>query len=165
MNSNVVSDISKDALNRVGVNDSGKISAFHDWSVESVSLLLSGALSEVTEDAVEGSESRLGEDEESTKVTTWSQLEDVESVDVANVNTWQVASVLSEFTIIVVVDNKRTLAQDITGGSELTNTSSGVSVLLDLEELIVATELAESLEDILGGFTSETVNNKWELWY
>ena len=164
VNSDVVSDISEDTLDGVGVDDSGKIGAFHNWSVESVSLLLNGVVGVVTEDGIEGSESGLSEDEESTEVTTGSELEDVKSVDIADINTRQVASILGKITIVIVVDNKRTLAQNITGGSEFTNTSSGVSVVLDLKELIGATELGESVEDILGLLTSESINNKREFW-
>lgn len=164
MNSDVVSNISEDTLDGVGVDDSSKISAFHNRSVESVSLLLDGVVGVVTEDAIEGSESGLGEDEESTEMTTRSELEDVESVDIANINTRQVASILGKITIIIVVDDKRTLAQNITGGSEFTNTSSGVSVVLDLKELIGAAELVEGVEDILGLLTSESINNKREFW-
>jgi hypothetical protein len=70
-------------LNLIGVDDSGEISTVHDTSVESVVALLLGSSGMASEDVVESLESILGEDNESTEVSTWGKLEDVESVHVA----------------------------------------------------------------------------------
>jgi len=77
MCSNGVSDISELCLNLVRVDDSSKISAGHLSSWESISSLLSGFLVIGSENGIELLESILGEDDESTKVTTWGKLEDV----------------------------------------------------------------------------------------
>jgi hypothetical protein len=164
VSADVVLDVSEDGLDRVGVDDSGDISALHDGSVDSVTLLLSGVLVEVTEDLLEGGETTLGEDEESTEVTTRGELEDVESVNIADIDTGDVSSGLGELSIGIIVDDEGTLGHDVSGSSELADTNSGVAGVLDLEELVTGTELGEGIEEILGlGGGVETVDDKGEL--
>lgn len=156
-------DISEDSLNLVGVYDSGEISTLHNSSVESVSLLLSGSLHEVSEDGVESSEGRLGVDNESTEVTSGSELQDVESVDVANIDTLDVSSGLGN-RVIIVVDNEGTLSHDISRVSVFAFTSSDFAGALDLIEIVINTKLGEDLEEVgclLGG--RESINDKREL--
>ena len=110
VDANVVLDVSKNGLDRVGVDDSRDIGALHDGSVQSVALLLDGVLVEVTEDLLKGGETGLGEDEESTEVTTRSELEDVESVDIADINTGDVAGSLGDISVGIVIDDEGPLA-------------------------------------------------------
>ena len=79
------------ALNLVRVDDSGKVSNSHHASVKSISTLLNAVLSVGTEDVVKVSKSIFGEDDESTEVTTWSELEQVKSMNAASINTWKVS--------------------------------------------------------------------------
>ena len=71
------------SLDLVGVDDSGQVSAVHDTSVESVVALLLGVSGVASKDVVESFESILGEDNESSEVSTWGKLENIESVHVA----------------------------------------------------------------------------------
>jgi len=164
VNSSVGLLLSKFGLNLIGVDDSGKISAGHDGSVEVISSLFEGSISIGTENSVESSETTLGEDDESTEMSSWSELEDVESMDIASVNTWQVSSGSLEFIISFVVDDKWSLSQDVSSVSEFTLTGSGVSGLSDLGEIISDTEGAEGGEEGFSGTISEVVDDEWELW-
>ena len=164
VNVDVVLDVSEDGLNGVRVDDSRDISALHDGSVQSVALLLGGVLVEVTEDLLESGETTLGEDEESTEVTTRGELEDVESVHIADIDTGDVTGSLGDLSIGIIVDDEGTLGHDVSGSSELADTNSGVLVVLDLEELLTGTELGEGIDEILGlGGGVETVDDKGEL--
>ena len=100
------------ALDSIRVDNSGKISTVHGSSFELISVLLNslGAIS--SENLVETFESILSENNQSTEVATWSQLEQVESVNIANVNSWKVASGLLNLCICITIDDKRSLAED-----------------------------------------------------
>lgn len=140
VSSDVSSGFSKFGLNLIGVDDSGKISAGHDSSVEVISTLFEGSVSVGTENSVESSETTLGEDDESTEMSSWSELEDVESMDVASVNTWQVSSGSLQFVVSLVVDDQWSLSQDVSGVSQFTLTGSGVSGFSNLGKIIRDTE-------------------------
>ena len=128
-------EVSQLGLNLVGVDDSSEISAGHNVSVELVSGLLEGTVSVGTEDGVEGLEGILGEDEESSKMSTWGKLEDVKSVDVASVNTWEVLGLSLNSVGLVSVDDQWTLTHDVSGVSVLTSSGSDVSGLSNLGEI------------------------------
>lgn len=104
---------SKFSLNLVGVDNSSKIGAGHHWSVESPSGFLGSWGSGGSEDAVEGFECLLGEDEESTKMSTWGELENVKSVNIASLDTWKVSSGLFDTIFLVVIDDEWTLSHDV----------------------------------------------------
>jgi len=107
------SSSSKFSLNLVGVDNSNKIGAGHHWSVESPSGFLGSWGSGGSEDAVEGFECLLGEDEESTKMSTWGELENVKSVNIASLDTWKVSSGLFDTIFLVVIDDEWTLSHDV----------------------------------------------------
>jgi hypothetical protein len=151
-------------LNLIGVDDSSKISAGHDSSVEVISTLFEGSISVGTENSVESSETTLGEDDESTEMSSWSELEDVESMDVASVNTWQVSSGSLQVAVSLVVDDQWSLSQDVSGVSQFTLTGSGVSGFSNLVKIIRDTEWGEGGDKGFGGTISEIVDDEWELW-
>lgn len=105
VNSDVLSGFSKFGLNLIGVDDSGKIGAGHDSPVEVISTLFEGSVSVGSENSVKSSETTLGEDDESTEMSSWSELKNVESMDVASVNTWQVSSGSLQVAISFIVDD------------------------------------------------------------
>jgi len=104
---------SKFGLNLVGVDNSGKISTGHHWSGESPSFLFRRWGSVGSEDAVEALECLLGEDDESTEMSTWGELEDVKSVNVASFDTWKVSGGLFDTIFLVIVDDEWTLSHDV----------------------------------------------------
>ena len=100
-------------LNLIGVDDSGKISAGHNVSVQNVSALLNTLGSPLSEDVVESLESILGPDDESAEVTTRSELEEVESVNAASINTGEISGSSLDEVVFVTVDDERTLSQNV----------------------------------------------------
>lgn len=140
MNSDGSSYFSELGLNLVRVNDSSDISASHDWSVEGpVGFLVRWGFVG-SENGIESLEGVLGENEESSEMSTWGKLEDVESMDVASVNTWQVSSGSLQFVVSLVVDDQWSLSQDVSGVSQFTLTGSGVSGFSNLGKIIRDTE-------------------------
>ena len=162
--SNAGSNFSKLGLNLIGVDDSADIGAAHDGSVESVTLLLLRDVGWGTENTVEGFEGVLGEDDESTEVTTWGELEDVKSVHVASINTWEISSGLLDTGGLVSVDDKWTLSHDVSGVSVFTSSGSNLLGLSDLGEIITSSEALEGSEERLGIWEGKVVNDEWELW-
>jgi len=131
-------------LNLIGVDDSGKISAGHNVSVELVSGLLEGSISVGTEDGVEGLEGILGEDKESSEMSTWGKLEDVKSVNVASVNTWEVLCLSIDTLGLVTIDDQWSLTNDVSRVSVFTGSGSDVPGLSDLSEIWTSTESGQS---------------------
>jgi len=157
------SDLTELGLDLVGVDDSGQIGAGHHGSVELVAVLLNTLLSVGTEDLVEGFKSILGVDNETTEVTTGGELEEVKSVNRADINTSEVSSGLLKRWVLVTVDNKGTLSHDETGVSHLTGSASGSLGLADSLEVFLSTEFVQSLEEILGLLDVEGVNDERKL--
>lgn len=87
--------------------------------------------------AVKSLESSRGPDDESAEVATRGQLEKVESIDRAGLNTGQVASTLDELGTINlgVVDDEGSTALAVTAASHLTLTSSQLLGLLSLDNI------------------------------
>ena len=100
-----------------------------------------------SEDAVKGLESILGEDDKSSEVTTWGELKDVKSVDVASIDTWEVSGGLLHTGVLISVDNKWTLSHDVSGVSVFSSTLSDLLGLSNLSEIITSSEVLESSED------------------
>jgi len=146
-----VLDVSEFGLNLIRVYDPGEIGAGHDWTGESVSLLLVRWGRIGSEDRVELIESILGEDSESTEVTTWGQLEDVKSVDIASLNSWQVSSGLLHILGGIGMDDKWSLSHDVSGISVFSDTGSDFLGSLDLQEFVRDTEGVQSGEERTGG--------------
>ena len=120
VDSNGVSDISKFSLNLVRIDDSGKISTGHLSSWESVSSLSDGFLIVGSENGIELFECILGVDDESTKMTTWGKLEDVKSVNVTDINSWNISSCSLDILGSLRVHNKWSLSHDVSGMSIFT---------------------------------------------
>jgi len=155
--------VSKSSLNLIGVDDSGEISALHDSSVESVSLLLGGGIDEIAKDGVESGEGGFSVDNKSAEVTSRGELQNVESVDVANINTGDVSSGLGNVVIIIAINEEGTLSHDISRVSVFANTGSDFLGGSDLVEIIRDTELIEDLEEIGGLLLVEAIDNHGEL--
>jgi hypothetical protein len=160
VNADGSSDLTELGLNLVGVDDSGQIGASHHGSVELVAVLLNTLLSVGTEDLVEGLESILGVDDETTEVTTGGELEEVKSVNRADINTSKVSGSSLEGWVLITVNDKGTLSHDEAGVSHLTGTASGGLGFADSLEVLLGTKLVQSLEQVLGSLNVEGVNNK-----
>ena len=151
------------ALDLIGVDDSGEVSARHHVSAELEAGFGSGLLSVGAEKLVEGLESILGEDDESSEVTTRGELEEVKSVDVAGINTGEVAGGVLNETVLLTVDDQGTSAEAETGVSELTLASAELLGGADAGEVAGNTEVVEGLEELAGLLLVERVNNEGQL--
>jgi len=151
------------ALDLVRVNDSGEVSAGHHVSSELEATLGDGLLSVGTEDLVKSLKGVLGEDDESTEMTTRSELEEVKSVDVAGVDTGEVAGGVLDEVVLLTVDDQGTLTEAEAGVSELTLTSAHLLGGADAGEVTGTAEVVEGLEELGGLLNVEGVNNEGEL--
>lgn len=162
--SDVNSWLSKLGLNLIGVDDSSKISTGHDGSVKVISALLGGSISGGSENLVQGFESRFGEDDESTEMTSWGELEDVKSMDIADVDTWEISSGSLELITSFVVDDKWSLSHDILGVSISTVTLSDLLGVSNLGEIVTGSDGVENSDERFGVWLGEVVDDEWELW-
>lgn len=146
----VFSLVSDDALDGIGVDDLCDIRVGQDGSVEVVASLFLGSNSVGTEDFVKGLEGRFSPDDESSEVTTRSQLSQVKSVDVADFNTWDVFDSSEEGDVFVVVDEEWALSESVSSVSELTLTSSDDLSVGNSFNIFVSTESLQESNDISG---------------
>ena len=156
-------DLSELGLDLVGVDDSGEVSDVHAASGELISTLLDALDTVGTEDVVEGLESVLGEDDESAEVATGSQLEQVESGDVADINAGQVASSSLHGGVGIAVDDKRTLAEHEAGVPHLGLASAFALLGVSAEQVSGGASVLEGGKEVLGALDVEVVNNEGEL--
>lgn len=150
-------------LDLVRVNDSGEVSAGHHVSSELEAALLDSSLSVGSEDIVELLEGILGEDDESSEVTTGGELEEVESVNRADVNSGEVAGGSLDGGVLVSVHDQGSLGEGEAGASVLALAGSGSLGVADTGEVTVNTDGVEALEESGGLLGVEAVNNKGEL--
>ena len=156
-------DLAELGLNLIGVNDSGEVSAVHHVSVENVSTLFNVSSAVVSEDTVEGLEGVLGPDDESAEVTTGGELEEVKSVNVDEVDTWEVSGGSLHILILLSVDDEGTTSEDISGVSHFALASSDLLGVSGSLHVITSTNTLEGLEEGLSGVNIEGLNNQGEL--
>lgn len=113
VSSHVLSDASQLGLNLVRVDDSSDVSTSHKRSVQLVTILLKRISLVSPEDVVESLECILGEDQESAEVSSGGELENVESSDVASVDSRQVSSCLLDGLRLISINDKRALSHHI----------------------------------------------------
>jgi hypothetical protein len=73
------------------------------------------------------SEGFSGPDDESTDVSTWGELEEIESTDVDCVNSWEISSSSLDEIVLVSVDDEGSLSYNVSGVSHLSVTLSDLS--------------------------------------
>lgn len=149
-------------LNLVRVDDTSEVSAGHNVLLEVVAALFGASLVEGAEHVVKSGEGVLGEDAESAEVSTRGELEEVEAVHAASVNTNEVASGALEQGVFVSVDEEGALAHHEAGRSHLTLTSACALGKTGTDDIVVSANLAEGDEESLGGLKVEGVNNEGE---
>lgn len=145
---------SDDRLDGIGVDDLGNIGVSQDSSVEVISALFLTSDSVRTEDLVEGLESRFSPDDESTEVTTGSQLSEVKSVDIGDFNTGDVSDSSDEGSVFIVVDEKGTSSEIVSSVSELSLTSSDGLGGSNSFNIFESTESLQEGNDVSGLFNT-----------
>lgn len=124
----------EDTLDFRAVNQTAEIGLRDNVGRQEEILLELGRLGGGAVDVVKSLESGRGPDNESSEVTTRGQLEEVQGVDRAGLNTGQVAGSRNELLAINlgVVDDQRTTALAVAATSELTLTGTELLGLLSL---------------------------------
>lgn len=131
-----------DRLDLIRVDDAGNVSVGDLGLGEGEARLGS-------EDLVEAAESGLGEDDEAAKVSSGGELEEVEALDGAELNTGNVTESLDD-TGILVVDDKGTTALGVAAVAELTNTGTDLARVGDLDNVVVSVDGLEESDGLLG---------------
>jgi len=150
-------------LNLVRVDDSGEVGTVDGVTLELVSTLL-GALGGVgAEDVVEAGEGIGGEDDESSEVTAGGELEEVDSVHVARVDTGEVTGASLDVGVLVSVDDQGSLAHGESGVAVLSFTVSHLLGFADSVEVLLGAELVEGVEESTGGAGVHGVGDEREL--
>ena len=151
------------ALDLIGVDNASEVGAGHHVTAELEASLLDSTLTVSTEDVVELLKGVLGEDDESADVTTRGELEEVQTGDVAGVDTGEVASGLLDAGVVVTVDNKRASLEGEAAIAELALTVAELLGGASAVEVTTNADVAEGLEEVGGLLIGEAVDNKREL--
>ena len=140
----------EDLLDVAGVDDLRQIGLLHHDGRQEEVLLESRGLGGGAVDLVESGESRRRPDDEAAKVTTRGELEEVERVDGAGLDTGDVAESKNKVLAILlgVVDDERTTALLVAATPQLTLTSADLARVLGLLDVSTGTD---SLEKGNGG--------------
>lgn len=146
--------VSDSALNGIGVDDLSDIGVGEDGSVEVISGLALSRISVSTEELVEGLEGRFSPDDESSEVTTGSELSKVKSVNVSDFNTGKVSNSSEEVDVFVAVDEEGTSSESVSLVSELTLTSSDGLGVGNSFNIVVSTESLQEVNGFLGLFNT-----------
>jgi hypothetical protein len=151
-------DGAEDALNLGAVDELVEVGLGHAvLGEEEVALELRG-LGGAAVDGVEGGEGVGRPDDETAKVTTRGELEEVEGVDVAALDTGDVAEGLEELLAVLgrVVDDQGAATLDVATVPQLTLTGAELAGVLDLLDIGGGTDGGEEV-DGLGGLLHGTI--------
>lgn len=151
-------DGAEDALNLRAVDELVEVGLGHAvLGNEEVTLELRG-LGGAAVDGVEGGESVGRPDDETAKVTTRGELEEVEGVDVAALNTGDVAEGSDKLLAVLggLVNDEGTAALDVAAVPQLTLTGAELAGVLDLLDIGGGTDSLEEV-DSLGSLLQGTV--------
>jgi hypothetical protein len=136
-------------------------------NVVTVAALLEASISGLvsrTEKTVKVGKGRLGPDDKATNVSSRSELKKVKGVDVASLNTRNVAEGADK-TVVVLVHNKGTTALGVAAVSPLTLTSANLLGVSATVNIVVGTNAVQDGNSLLGlgDVLNISGNNKWEL--
>jgi hypothetical protein len=98
-------------------------------------------------DVVKSCDGSLGPDDETTDVTTWSELKEVEGLNGAGLDSRDVTEGLDE-TFVVVVDDERTTPLPVTPVPHLSLSGAELARVGDLDDVVVG---LDGLEELYGG--------------
>jgi hypothetical protein len=134
--------VSEDTLDLIRVDDGVDVWVRNDLSLESVVSLLSGSIlgSELFGKLSHGT---LGVNGESSELTTWGKSLKVKSLDVDNINAWDVSKGSSELLTFVIDNNERSLLDSVLLSSDFGNSSSDDFTLNDSLDVVITSESLE----------------------
>lgn len=138
----------QDALDFGAVDQTGEVGLGNNVGGQEEVLLQGGGLGSGAVDLVEGLEGGGGPDDESAKVTTGGQLQQVQGVDGRGLNTCQVAEALDELLAIHlgVIDDKGTTALAVAATTELALAGAQLLRALDLLQVGTSTNGLQETE-------------------
>ncbi|KAH3673894.1 hypothetical protein OGATHE_001874 [Ogataea polymorpha] len=115
-------------------------------------------------DRVQSSKGRLGPDDKSSQVGTWSQLQQAQSGDWSGLDTRQVSESLDK-TLVLAVDNQWSSSLGESSASQLTLTGSHLLGLDHLDDVLVGTDSLQDSNSFLGLGDRLKVgrHNQWNL--
>ncbi len=151
----------EDSLDFGAVDETGKIGLRDNVGGEEEALL-------AVVDGIQLLDGGRGPDDEATEVATGGELEEVERVDRAGLNTGEVAEALNKILAIGLsaVDNERATALAVAAASELALASTELLGLLDLLNIGTSTnslQEAEGTSGLLSSGESGRVDNEGNL--
>mmetsp|Transcript_49813 Transcript_49813/g.120722 ORF Transcript_49813/g.120722 Transcript_49813/m.120722 type:complete len:258 (-) Transcript_49813:472-1245(-) len=146
----------QDRLGFVTVDETGKVGICHGSSGDTLSIF--------TVDLVQGLECSLGPDTEPSHMSTGGQLEQVQTVDTAKLDTWQVTEGLFD-TVIGLIDNEWSTAHGMTAVTHLTLTGTDLLGITSLLDIIKGTNRRKKVLGgrCFGGRFDSIINNQWNL--
>lgn len=138
----------EDALDLGAVDQTGEVGVGNNVGGNQEVLLQLGGLGGGAVDVVEGLEGSRGPDDEATEVTTRGELEEVQGVDIAGLDTGHVAEALDELLAVGggVVDDQGTAALAVAAATELALTGAELLGVLGLEDIGGGTDGGQELE-------------------
>jgi hypothetical protein len=136
-------------LNFIRVDETSDIRVGHDVSGQDVVLLQGSGSFVGTVEFIKETNSRLSPDDETTEVTTGSELKEVKTTNVNKFKTGQVTESLDE-TVVFVVDDKRTTSLLVTTVTELTLTGTELARVGDLDDISISVDRLEESNSFLG---------------
>lgn len=157
--------VDEDALDGIGVDESVQISISADFVLQSVSRLAAGTGLVATEVGFQRAESRFGPDAESTDMTTWGELSDVQSVDVAHIDSWNVSEGSSQVVATVIDDEKWASSDLMSSVSHFTLTTSKALVDHNSLDISPKSEGLQKGNSFLGlrDLADGVVEDQWNL--
>jgi len=128
-------------------------------------LLLTGVLVG-TENVIKGFKSILSPDDESSDVSSWSELEKVESGDVNDFNTWDVSQGLDEWDVLSAIDDQWSSSGSVPSISLFSSTGSNSGGVDDLLNVVPGTDELQESNSFSSSFNlfNSVFNNQWEFW-
>ncbi len=154
--------VSQDTLDLIRVDDRVNVRVGNNLSLESVVSLLSRSIfrSELFGKLSHGS---LGIDSESSQLTSRGKSLKTESLNIDNINSWNVSKSSSELISLVVNNNKRSLLESIFLSSDLRDSSSNNLSLDDSLNIFITSESLKESNGFLSllDIVSLVVQNKW----
>jgi hypothetical protein len=136
-------------LDFIRVDETSNIGVGHDVVGQDVILLQSSRSFVGTVKFIKESNSRLSPDDETTEVSTRSELEEVEATDVDELKTGQVTESLDE-TVVFVVDDKGTTTLLVATVTELTLTSTELTRVGNLDNISISVDRLQQSNGFLG---------------
>jgi hypothetical protein len=148
-----------DGLDFIRVDETSDIRVRDDVGGKNIVLLEGSGGLVGTVELVEKSESTGGPDDETTDVTTRSKLKQVQVADVDSLNTGKVAESLGN-TVVLTIDNERSTALTVTAVTDLTNTSTELARVRNLNDISVGIEGLKKSNSFLGlGESLDLISN------